>query len=321
MKKCLLIFCYSFVFFSCNKEETSNVNKYVAIINNQPILGTKVDSLISDQIYQLRKNALKGLLRSEIIEFHAKCQKMGKEEFVKKSIHLNNTINPDQYYEYIGEHGINSKNNDSIKIIEYLLALNKQKQFEHFADSLLTESNLTINLMPTRYDKVIVDNFDFHELSGGKKIVAYILSDYNCPACQNTNKKLKKIIEKYKSNVSFRFAYISEYIDKKAIVAEAAANQGKFIQMHDFLFDHPEIKGEDPSILKFAKELGVNMEEFEKDMMNPETLKKLIINKQKIIAQNIYVTPSFIIDNKVINDEFSLNTFENLINEDIRTKE
>ena len=133
----------------------------------------------------------------------------------------------------------------------------------------------------------------------------------------NTERRLRKIILKYGKSVSFRFVYYSEYIDKKALLAEAAANQGKFVEMHDFLFDHPEIKGEDQSILKFAKELGVDMEEFEKDIMNPETLKKLIINKQRITKQNIYVTPSFVINNKLINDEFSLYILENLINEEL----
>ena len=87
--------------------------------------------------------------------------------------------------------------------------------------------------------------------------------------------------------------------------------------MHDFLFDHPKISGDDQSIFEFAKRNGLNMEEFEKDILNPETLKNLINSKQKIIKQNIYVTPSFVINNKLINDEFSLYILENLIKDEL----
>ena len=256
-------------------------------------------------------------MRSIITDIQADKQNTGKGEFLKKAIHFNNTIISDQYYQYLKEHGVTSKSNDSIKIMDYLLALNKQKQFEHLADSLLSESNLAINLKPGYYDKVTTDNLDYHELSEGKKISVYIISDYNCHACQNAERRLRKIINKYGQHVGFRFVYYSEYIAKKALIAEAAANQGKFVEMHDFLFDHPEMIGENPSIFEFAKQSGLNIEKFEKDALNPETLKNLIINKQKITKQNIYVTPSFVINNKLINDEFSLYILENLINEEL----
>ena len=73
-------------------------------------------------------------------------------------------------------------------------------------------------------------------------------------------------------------------------------------------------------IMLLTSKKGINVERFEEDILNPNTLKNLIINKEKIIKQNIYVTPSFIINNKLINDEFSLYTLENLINEELENE-
>lgn len=280
------------LYLGCQRIEKKDTPKYIATIENRTILEEKVDSLISAQVYQLRKNALKTLLRSTIIELQAQKQKLSTEELLKRKIDFNNTVSFEQYRKYLTEQGIDTKNIDTTKIVEYLHALNKQKHFEHFADSLLAESDITINLKPDQYTEVMLDDLAYHELSKGRQITVYIISDYNCHACQNAEKRLRKIINKYGQFVSFRFVYFSEYIDKKALVAEAAANQDKFMEMHDFLFDHPEIKGGDQAILEFAKKSGLNMNMFEDNIFNPNTIKSLIRNKEKIIAQNIYVTPA-----------------------------
>ena len=65
---------------------------------------------------------------------------------------------------------------------------------------------------------------------------------------------------------------------------------------------------------------GINVEMLEEDIQNPNTIKNLLLNKEKIIKQSIYVTPSFIINNKLINDDFALYTLENLINEELENK-
>lgn len=317
MKNYLLIILLCILHPGCQRITGKDTPNYLATIENKSICEEKVDSIISEQIYQLRKNALKTLLRTAIIDLQAEKVQLTNEEFLKRKLVFNNAVSFEQYGKYLIEQGIDTKDIDTTKIVEYLFELNKKKHFEHFADSLLAKSDITINLKPDQYTEVEVGDMDYHELSKGRQITVYIISDYNCHACQNAEKRLRKIINKYGLLVSFRFVYFSEYIDKKALVAEAAANQDRFTEMHDFLFDHPELKGGDQAILEFGEKNGINRVIFEEDIQNPNTLKSLIINKEKIIKQNIYVTPSFIINNKLINDEFSLYTLENLINEEL----
>ena len=318
MKRIFIILVYCcFIFYGCQIGNKEANNEYIAIIENTIISTKEVDSIISPQVYQLKKNALKSILRSYIIEIEVKKQKIAKAEFLKRKIESKSIVSIDQYRKYLMDQGLDKRDIDTTKIIEYLQAFNKQKHFEHFADSLLVESNVRINLKPDKFKEVRLDDLDYHELSKGNKIVVYIISDYNCTACQNVEKRLRKIIKTYNQSVSFRFIYFSEYIDKKALIAEAAENQGKFIEFHDFLFDHPELKAENQRMIGFAEKCDMDLVRFEEDMLNPSTLKDLMINKEKITKQNIYVTPSFVINNKLINDEFSLYTLENQINEEL----
>lgn len=301
----------------CQRIEKKNAQKYLATLNGRTFLVEEIDSVISEQIFQLRRNTLKNLLRSTIFEYEAQKLKVSKEELLQRKINIYGKVSSTQYLNYVVELGIDSKSIDTTKILDYLSSKNKQTHFEHFTDSLLSESDITINFPPVQFTKVNVDELDYHELSNGRKIIVYVISDYNCHSCQNAEKQLRKIIKKYGHIVGFRFVYYSEYIDSKALIAEAAANQNKFFEFHEFLFNHPEINLKDQLIYDFLENNGINMDMFLNDVQNPNTLKNLMRNKEKIMKEKIYFTPSFVINNKLLNDEFSLYTLENLINEEL----
>jgi len=81
-----------------------------------------------------------------------------------------------------------------------------------------------------------------------------------------------------------------------ALAAIAAQEQGKFWQMHDALFATPRLSKE--SIEKAAKEAGLDMDKFKKDMESPLTKQKL--NKDLIAAQKAEVngTPTLFINGR-----------------------
>ncbi len=60
-----------------------------------------------------------------------------------------------------------------------------------------------------------------------------------------------------------------------ALAAIAAQNQGKFWQMHDAIFAAGPKNLTKDSLIKDAEKLGLNMEQFTKDMNSPETKQKL----------------------------------------------
>lgn len=317
MKTYFELICICILSFGCQRVEKKDIPNYIATFENQTIQTETVDSLISEQVYQLRKNALKTLLRAKVIELQAHKLKVSKDELLKTKVDTNSTLSLGEYHKYILQHGSNSKNIDTTKVVRYLHAHNKQKQIDYFADSLLLETDIKVSLKLSRYDEVKLNDLEYHELSKGKEIIVYIISDYNCTACQNANKRISKIINKYRQIVNFRFVYFSEYIDKKALVAEAAGNQDKFIEIHNFLFNHPTLKADELPLTDFAIENRLSIDKLQEDIYNPLTIKNLLLNKDKILAQKIFVTPSFVVNNKLVNDEFSLYTLENLINEEL----
>jgi len=126
-------------------------------------------------------------------------------------------------------------------------------------------------------------------------------SDYQCPFCkrwydQSMPSLDKEYIDTGKVRLVFR-DFPLQFHPKAmpaALAANCAAEQGKYWEMHDFLFGNPD-KLEAEMILASSKEIGVDRTKLEKCMNDPG--KKAEITKDMEDAQKYGVrgTPSFFI--------------------------
>jgi protein-disulfide isomerase len=87
-----------------------------------------------------------------------------------------------------------------------------------------------------------------------------------------------------------------------AQAAECAANQGKFWEYHDLLFNRQ--KGENQgafvkdNLLGFAKELSLDMTKFEPCLKNDETLARVQADTQEGQQYGVTGTPTFFVNGK-----------------------
>ncbi len=98
-------------------------------------------------------------------------------------------------------------------------------------------------------------------------IVEY--SDFQCPYCARATPALKEVQKKYPDKVRLVFKHFPLSFHKaakpSAIASMAAADQGKFWEFHDVLFENQRTL--DPGkMAEYAKQAGLNVEQFNKDM-------------------------------------------------------
>jgi len=109
-----------------------------------------------------------------------------------------------------------------------------------------------------------------------------------------------------------------KYAMKAAMAALAADKYGKFWQFHDQLFNEYN-KLNDQKFKEIARNLGLNVEEFEKEMKNPKIAAKI----QKDILDGreagITGTPTIFINGRRLKD-FSLNGLQMLIGKELEKK-
>src|SRR5947209_9721453 len=103
--------------------------------------------------------------------------------------------------------------------------------------------------------------------------------DYECPYTRLSTTIVRAIQQQLGEQL--RFVYrnfplttIHPHALHAALAAEAAAAQGKFWEMHDYIFHHQHTL-EDADLARFAGEVGLEMELYERDMMQQRHLPRI----------------------------------------------
>lgn len=96
--------------------------------------------------------------------------------------------------------------------------------------------------------------------------------DYQSEKCAQAHEIIKKIMNEYGEKVNFNFRHfplmrIHQKALKAAEAAIAAAQEGKFLEMHDMLFDNRKQLGI-ISLKSYAKEIGIISKSFLNNLIN-----------------------------------------------------
>jgi protein-disulfide isomerase len=101
-----------------------------------------------------------------------------------------------------------------------------------------------------------------------------------------------------------------------AMASEAAGKQGKFWEMHDKIFENQKDLT-DENFVKWAEELGLNVEQFKKDLNDPK-LQEKIKNQQALGMQlGARGTPAFFINGRFLSGAQPVENFKKVIDEEV----
>lgn len=144
------------------------------------------------------------------------------------------------------------------------------------------------------------------------RIIEHI--DYQCMACRQASLKLKELMVKHPDRIylEVRFYPIGTHRHglKSAVWAECAADQGKFWEFHERLFETQIWWGtlEDPrtAFLGFARALGLDMARIETCVTAEDTAARIRSGLAEAQAIGIRSTPTFLINGRMVVGSFEL---------------
>lgn len=132
---------------------------------------------------------------------------------------------------------------------------------------------------------------------------------------------LKQVLDAYKGQVKFVFKHnalpFHQNAKGAAQAAIAAEKQGKFWEMEEKLFANQKaLDGE--SLKKYAKELGLNLTKFEKDMNDPATAKR--IEEESALSNKLGArgTPAFFVNGRYMRGAAPFEKFKATIDEEMK---
>lgn len=129
-------------------------------------------------------------------------------------------------------------------------------------------------------------------------LVEYL--DFQCPHCQQAYPEVERLRQTEGPHLRFVVRFFpleSEHPQAllAACAAEAAGRQGRFWEMYDLLFQHP-VKLMQEELLRHAKQLGLDLTAFARDLTSAEVRVKVRHQKLQGVRSGVNGTPTFFIN-------------------------
>jgi protein-disulfide isomerase len=124
--------------------------------------------------------------------------------------------------------------------------------------------------------------------------------DYECPYTRRSTWVVQAIQQELGDRL--RFVYrnfplteIHPHALHAALAAEAAAAQGKFWEMHDYIFHHQHTL-EDADLAQFAEAVGLDRQQFARDLTDQRALSRIEEDVEGGERSGVQGTPTFFIN-------------------------
>jgi protein-disulfide isomerase len=145
--------------------------------------------------------------------------------------------------------------------------------------------------------------------------------DYQCPFCGDVYPIIKKLQKHFGDPLRFVFrnfplARIHAYAQRAAEAAEAADGQGKFWEMHDYLFEHQEALDAE-SLVRAAATLGLDKVKFDREVAEHIYARRVKEDIQSGIDSGVGGTPTTFINGVRNDDDDDFDTLKAKIEEAI----
>ena len=144
--------------------------------------------------------------------------------------------------------------------------------------------------------------------------------DYQCPSCGYYAPLVLEVMRRYPNDVRLEFHHypliqLHPWAMAAATATEAAADQGKFWEMHDMIYDNQEkwskSQNAEADFVAYAGQLGLNVNQFMQSMRSPEVQNRILQDVVRARDGKVDETPTFFVNGQKLAakpktaDEFS----------------
>ena len=142
--------------------------------------------------------------------------------------------------------------------------------------------------------------------------------DYECPYTGQAYPIVKEIQKRLGDKLLFIFRNfplreIHPHAQHAAEGSRSCGTQGKFWDMHDYLFEHQHAL-DDNHLSKYAETLGIDTDKFRKEMSGHNYASQIDKSLEEGIASGVEGTPTFFINGVIHNDSWDQDTLLAAIN-------
>ncbi len=204
-------------------------------------------------------------------------------------------------------------------VVQALKDQQRQRLERALQKQLLAGADLKIRLDPPRAPLTIYPE-DPVRGPEDAPITIVEFSDFQCSFCARSQQTLHLLRLKYPGLIRIVFKNMpGSRHDRARPAAEAAlcaGRQGKFWELHDWLFAHQQTL-DDASIAGAARDIGLDLEAFEKCLASDETLPLIDESLNTARFLGLTGTPVFFINGIMVRGAQPLTTFDEIVRSEL----
>ena len=309
-------------------------NPIVATVGSKKITEAELDQRIGEQLetlrfqqenlkYQARRDAIEKLAENYLLAQAARKENLSVDEYLKRHLAGAALSERDARARYDSDPNLRKQYPDFSRIKGVLIA---QMQAERDRDAreriirrLMKENPLKIDEPRAKID------YAGHPRSGPATAQVTIAEfvDYESPMCAQAEPTVKQLRRKYGDHVNFvNFDFPMTFHKSAlpaAIAARCAGDQGKFWQFRDLLLANPA-KLSPAELENYARRLKLDGTRFARCLSAPSSREALEPDLGLALQLGVDATPTFFVNGRVVPGGQSLETFEQVIGEELSVR-
>ncbi len=287
---------------------------------------------LEKQKYQLRKQGLEGFVVERLVQAEAKKRGMTEEEFLKAEVDDKIAQPPEEeirkLFDESKERLPPGTTFEQVRpqIVDFLTGSKKQERARELFAELKKQANIQIMLPepprpPVERKEVAATGPARGPESAPVTIVEF--SDFQCPFCSRASKTVDEVVKAYPNQVRVVFRQFPldfhPQAPKAAEAALCAADQGKFWEYHDVLFENQKAL-EVPQLQEYAQTVGLDAVKFNECLESGKQAEVVKADLEAGKKVGVSGTPAFFINGIMLSGAQPLEEFKSVIDAELQAK-
>jgi protein-disulfide isomerase len=280
-------------------------------------------SKLENQMYEVRRNGAEELISEYLLEQTAQPQGLTRDQLLQREVDSKVGQVTDKEVEqfYAANQARIRKPLDEVRpqLLNYLQQNKLTEARRVYLKGLRDKAQVKMYLTPPIVE-VSAEGAPFKgPVNAPITIVEF--SDFQCSYCKRVVNVLEQVLERYPDQVKLAFrdfpiATIHPHAAKAAEAAHCAAEQGKFWEFHDLLFEKQDtIPTAD--FAEHAKALGLEVTAFQTCLDGRKYHEKVERNYAAGVKAGVSGTPAFFINGRLLSGAQPLEAFKTVIDEEL----
>ena len=281
---------------------------------------------LDEQRYQIRKTGLDQLVNEQLVKREAAKRNLSEEDFMKAEVE--SKVPPptdEQIQAFFHQNAAQLPPGAKIeefkeRIVSFMNRQAHSTRAKEVFDSLRKEANVSIALQAPVKPRMQVEAKGPSRGPNDAKITMIEFSDFECPFCGRAHETVDKVMAKYEGKVHLVFRQFPlsfhPHARKAAEAAVCADEQGKFWQMHDWMFTNQQ-KLEINELKETAGTLGLDKTKFAECLDGNKSAKSVEEDMAAGEKNGVSGTPAFFINGIPLSGAQPIEEFEKIIDKEL----